>query len=82
MESQQPFAEAIRTIHSFLPDNLKTPLFGIVCGTGLSGLADSLRDVITIPYDKIPGFAVSTGLFLLQLSLALKLTVFRCSLRA
>ena len=32
---------------------------GIVLGTGLSGLVDKLRDVVSVPYADVPGFPLS-----------------------
>ncbi|KAK0484935.1 inosine guanosine and xanthosine phosphorylase family protein [Armillaria novae-zelandiae] len=43
-----------------LPEKLCKPKVGIICGSGLGGLVDALRDVVTIPYDTIPGFAQSS----------------------
>jgi len=37
------------------------PLFSIVLGTGLGGLADEIEQKITIPYEEIPGFEKSTA---------------------
>jgi purine-nucleoside phosphorylase len=54
-------AETVDTIRSLLPAQLQKPVVGIVCGSGLSGLVDSLRNVVQVPYQKIPGFAESTG---------------------
>jgi len=36
------------------------PRFGIILGTGLSGLADEIEAVVSIPYADIPHFPVST----------------------
>ncbi|XP_070575632.1 purine nucleoside phosphorylase-like [Ptychodera flava] len=36
------------------------PKIGIICGSGLGGLADRLTDAETFPYEKIPKFPVST----------------------
>jgi len=36
------------------------PRFGIILGTGLSGLADEIEEVAAIPYADIPHFPVST----------------------
>mmetsp|Transcript_32571 Transcript_32571/g.74945 ORF Transcript_32571/g.74945 Transcript_32571/m.74945 type:complete len:338 (-) Transcript_32571:54-1067(-) len=35
-------------------------IVGIICGSGLSGLADSLQNTITVPYSEIPDFPLST----------------------
>lgn len=37
------------------------PKIGIVLGTGLNSLADMVEDAVTIPYNLIPGFKVSTA---------------------
>jgi purine-nucleoside phosphorylase len=37
------------------------PLIGIICGSGLGGLADLVADAIAIGYERIPNFPVSTG---------------------
>ena len=55
------FQASINAIKSFLPDKLQNPLVGIVCGSGLSGLADEFKDKVIVPYEDIPGFAKSTG---------------------
>ena len=38
------------------------PQIGIVLGSGLGSLADSIRNPITVPYRELPGFPVSTAL--------------------
>lgn len=38
------------------------PEVGIVLGSGLGKLADSISDPLTIPYKTIPGFPVSTAI--------------------
>lgn len=37
------------------------PLVGIVCGSGLGGLADLLKDPVAFNYKDIPNFPQSTG---------------------
>lgn len=37
------------------------PLVGIVCGSGLGGLADMLKDQKVFSYSEIPNFPKSTG---------------------
>lgn len=37
------------------------PLVGIVCGSGLGGLADMLKDQVVFNYKDIPNFPQSTG---------------------
>ncbi|GFR76713.1 purine nucleoside phosphorylase [Elysia marginata] len=36
------------------------PKIGIICGTGLGGIADVLEDPVPVPYEVIPDFPVST----------------------
>lgn len=38
------------------------PLVGIVCGSGLGGLADMLKDQVAFNYSDIPNFPQSTGM--------------------
>lgn len=52
---------ALKTLHTLLPPALRAPRVGIVCGSGLSTLARSLRDVVEVPYEVLEGFARSTG---------------------
>lgn len=37
------------------------PIVGVVLGSGLGGLADEVQDRVEIPYDRIPGWPVSTA---------------------
>jgi purine-nucleoside phosphorylase len=36
------------------------PAVGIILGTGLGGLADEIQGAVSIPYEEIPGFPLST----------------------
>lgn len=36
------------------------PRIGIICGSGLGSLAESIKDADEIPYELIPNFPVST----------------------
>ncbi|KAH6910609.1 inosine guanosine and xanthosine phosphorylase family protein [Coprinopsis sp. MPI-PUGE-AT-0042] len=56
------FEPTISFILSAVPEALQRPQIGIICGSGLSGLVEVLRDVVIVPYEKIPGFAKSTVL--------------------
>lgn len=38
----------------------QSPVLGIVCGSGLSGIADRMSEACVIPYDEIPGFPKAT----------------------
>ncbi|KAH9903197.1 hypothetical protein C8Q73DRAFT_673654 [Cubamyces lactineus] len=55
-----PFEATLATLASLLPENLRRPQVGIVCGSGLSTLAAALREVVEIPYASLPGFGKST----------------------
>lgn len=55
------YSATLDKLISMLPANLQKPRVGIVCGSGLSGLVEILREVVTIPYANIPGFGESTG---------------------
>lgn len=50
-----------KTLKDLVPPHLLAVKVGIVCGSGLSTLADSLREVILVPYEKLEGFGKSTG---------------------
>jgi purine-nucleoside phosphorylase len=56
------FAGAIKDIQSRVPEELREPKIGIVCGSGLSGLASKIRNPTLVPYSEIPGFGISTGM--------------------
>ncbi|BFZ11784.1 hypothetical protein BsWGS_14823 [Bradybaena similaris] len=36
------------------------PKIGLICGTGLGGIAEVVENPVTVPYETIPGFPVST----------------------
>lgn len=54
------YASALSTIKARVPAALQSPLIGIVCGSGLSGLADQMRDKVLVPYEDLAGFGHST----------------------
>lgn len=56
MSASRTYSEACSYIKSQLPVNLSNPEVGIICGSGLSGLADQLTDSISINYADIPHF--------------------------
>ncbi|KAG5353609.1 hypothetical protein C0989_004717 [Termitomyces sp. Mn162] len=60
-KTSPPVVETLQAIKSFLPSRLQKPHVGIVCGSGLSDLVDSFREVVLVPYDQLPGFTKSTG---------------------
>ncbi|RDB28117.1 Purine nucleoside phosphorylase [Hypsizygus marmoreus] len=59
-DSPLPFVQTLEALDALLPSKLRNPSVGIVCGSGLSGLVESFKEVEIIPYDKLPGFAKST----------------------
>ncbi|KAF8301473.1 hypothetical protein DL93DRAFT_2090699 [Clavulina sp. PMI_390] len=54
------FNDALKVISGRVPKHLQSPKIGIVCGSGLSGLADHMRDKVLVPYEDLPGMAKST----------------------
>ena len=53
--------KTLATIKQHVPTDLCNPQVGIVCGSGLSTLAAGVRDAVEVPYQKLEGFASSTG---------------------
>ncbi|CAK5262456.1 unnamed protein product [Mycena citricolor] len=60
MCDELPYDAAVAAIKALVPESLHTPRVGIVCGSGLAGIAESIRDLVLVPYDVVPGFAEST----------------------
>ena len=58
-----PKIQKIQDIVSVLQQRLGdfTPEVGIVLGSGLGSLADSIENPVTVPYKDLPGFPVSTA---------------------
>ncbi len=55
--------EQINEAAQYVQDRINIqPVTGIILGSGLNGLADSVQDVVHIPYNEIPHFPVSTVL--------------------
>lgn len=53
--------ETLQGIASFFHERTKyRPKIGIICGSGLGSLAESLQDADIFPYESIPNFPVST----------------------
>jgi purine-nucleoside phosphorylase len=51
-----------RETAAWLKDRLPAqPVAGLILGTGLNDLADSLEQLARFPYSEIPGFAQSTA---------------------
>ncbi len=55
--THEDYKRAVEVIRSHMSH---TPRIGLVLGSGLGGLADELANAVTIPYDSIPGWPVST----------------------
>ena len=61
-------------ITGFLKEKtLHRPTIGIICGSGLGGLANLLENQDTFPYRDIPNFPVSTGKQTLQFCSKIKI---------
>ena len=61
--NEDPRVEKIRTAAEYVAGKIggRKPLAGMVLGSGLGKLADSIADPVVIPYREIPGFPVSTA---------------------
>lgn len=70
----QPFDATLKTLQDTVPEHLLRAKVGIVCGSGLSTLAASLRDVVFVPYESLEGFARSTGIAPFLISLRFRWT--------
>lgn len=55
--------EASEYLQRIVPPELQNPIVGIICGSGLGGLADLLlhHPQVAVAYAEIPHFANSTG---------------------
>ena len=54
--------ERVEEIAKYLLENTKyRPEIGIICGSGLGNLVNTLEKQDVFPYDKIENFPVSTG---------------------
>lgn len=54
------FAKAVEAIRNAVPPALHRPSWGIICGSGLATLGQSLLDKVEVPYSSIPGFVQSS----------------------
>ena len=57
--------EALKYLQTKLPAELQNPAIGIICGSGLGGLAGALlqQPQTAVSYADIPHFSQSTGLY-------------------
>lgn len=60
--SMADFSATLQVLKELVPPALQNPRVGIICGSGLSGLAATLRQTVLVPYDRLPGFVQSTGM--------------------
>ena len=67
--------EGVSYVKSICKNRYK-PRVGVVCGSGLGGLADHLEDTIHIPYSDIPHFVKSTGKSGFQLEIIFRMQHF------
>lgn len=58
---KQTLKATVATIHRHVPERLRFPTIGIVCGSGLNTLATQLRDAVEVPYELLEGFATTKG---------------------
>jgi len=56
----QPFNATLETLRKIVPAHLLEAKVGIVCGSGLSTLASSLRETTLVPYADLEGFGHSS----------------------
>lgn len=61
MSSSYSYEECKATADWLLAQTDTRPTVGIVCGSGLGGLADLLKDQVVFNYKDIPNFPQSTG---------------------
>ena len=56
--------EEVKKITDFLLSKTSyRPTIGVICGSGLGGLVNSIEEKFALDYADIPGFPVSTGEF-------------------
>lgn len=60
----QHIDEALHHLQAKVPQELQRPRVGIICGSGLNGLADTVlpESRVEISYADIPHFPTSTGM--------------------
>lgn len=65
--SSVSYDECKTTADWLLSNTQVRPIVGIVCGSGLGGLAEMIKDPQIFKYSDIPNFPRSTGIHSLQL---------------
>lgn len=62
LDSQSYTYENLEEIAAYLTSKHPSKCqLGIICGTGLGGLADLMENTVSVDYADIPNFPVSTG---------------------
>lgn len=61
--TQETYQNSADYLTSKLPDHFKTVELGVICGSGLGGLVDTIDQStkVEFSYKDIPGFVSSTG---------------------
>lgn len=59
----QKSSEALQYLQSKIPPELRSPIMGVICGSGLGGLADTVlpQPRLEVDYKDIPHFPQSTS---------------------
>jgi purine-nucleoside phosphorylase len=61
MDLDRQLSSAFESLQTHIPERYLSPKIGIVCGSGLSTLGDSIRDKYEVPYSSLDGFGHSSG---------------------
>lgn len=61
--SESTYTSASNFLQEQVPEDFKNVRLGIICGSGLGGLVDTIEQStkIEFQYSQIPGFVTSTG---------------------
>lgn len=61
--TMEMYRQSVKHINNVVPPHLQYPNVAIICGSGLGGLADTIKSEprIELPYGSIPHFPRSTG---------------------
>lgn len=61
MDLDKQLTVTLESLRPHVPERLLSTKIGIVCGSGLSTLAETIRDKHEVPYSVLAGFGESTG---------------------
>lgn len=67
--SALPYSDVEDIAKEILDRTACRPKLGIICGSGLGGLAESVENADVIDYSEITGFPVSTGRYMQKLTI-------------